>query len=510
MVAPAKKKLSLSRGSTAVTVATRLALFVFAVLVCSAYIMSQLDDLAVIDVAPYFIVAIALQLLPFVVRPKADPFEPAGLTSALHLLALVPAFMTYIVNRQVTIALLPHLSGRARIELVQTVLIAYSVGSVAYFVGYYQKAGRRLSAMFPNVAGFEWDRSRLIAVTAVCFGLFIPAYAYFQIRVGGSITDITRLAAGKAVWREDATMSWLMRAVGLGFIPPLLFVTLNFPKLRWMRAAATGFALFAVAFLTTRLGQRGIAIFFIVNALIVVHYLWRRIPMTLLAALAFVMLVGANLLGAYRSSDESSFTASSPGPTANLSATQTLVEHEDDRERIAAIAVAFHFFPERKDYLMGESWAYLAVAFIPRWLWPEKANKFMWRDTRIVPELVGAPVPLSYLGLLYANFSWVGIILGMGFWGLVQRGMYEWLLKDPRDRNVVILYSFIVVYFTPTALQISATIGYVLPLYVAIRYMRKKVGQKKKALPAARPAGERLLSAAPEPAAPAGGATAAE
>ena len=482
MTTDRKKLIPRLRGDAAV-VAPRLAAFVLTVVLVSAYLMSQIDDFGLIDVAPHFFIAIALQLIPFVVRPTADPFEPAGITATHNLLALVPALTGFMVNQGVSITLLPHVSGRARIELVQTVLIAYSTGSIAYYLGYYQRLGIRFKALFPKVSGGEWDRSRLIVVSVVCFGLFIPAYAYFQIRVGASITDITKLAAGKAVWRDDATMSWLMRAVGLGFIPCLLFITLNFPKFRWGRGLLTAGLLFVVGFLSTRLGQRGTAIFFVINALIVIHYLGRRIPMSVLALVAFLLLVVSNVLGAYRSNPDQ-FTASGGGPTANLSATETLVEHDDDRARLAAMAVVFHFFPDRKDYLMGESWGPILTAPIPRWLWPEKVNLFVWRDTNMIPELIGARIPVPYLGLLYSNFSWVGVVLGMALWGLVQRGMYEWLLENRSDRSTVVLYSFVVVYFTPTMLQLSGTIGFVLPLWVALRFMRKKVAAKKKGVAA--------------------------
>jgi hypothetical protein len=480
-------------------VAPRLAVFAVVVVLVTGLVVGMIDDYALAEVAPYFILAIALQFLPFIVRPEPDPFEPAGLSSVHTILALVPAFTSFLAQGGVSIILLPHVSGRAKVELIQTVLIAYSLATLCYFAGYYIRAGKKLARIFPNVAGGEWERSRLILVSVVCFAFFIPAYAYFQARVGASITDITALRAGKAVWRDDATMSWLMRGVGLGFIPALLFVTLNFPRVRVARAIGTAFLLFAIGFLSTRLGQRGTAIFFVLNALIVVHYLGRRIPVVILAVCAFVLMTISNILGAYRANPDQ-FTASSSGPAVSFNATQTLVDHEDDRARLAAMAVVFHFFPERVDYALGGSWGPLLTAPIPRWLWPEKGTLFVWRDTNIVLELVGAPIPVPFMGVLYANFGWIGIVVGMALWGMFQRGLYEWLLEHEKDRSVVVLYSFIVVYFTPTMLQLSGTIGFVLPLWVALRFMRKKVKPAKKgALPPGagpRPAG--LLSMGPQ------------
>ncbi|MEZ4294130.1 MAG: hypothetical protein R3B70_04070 [Polyangiaceae bacterium] len=477
----------------------RLGLFVLAAAGGFALLQSQLDDLELAEVSPYFYFAIVVQLLPFFLRPKTDPFQPSALTAFFHLVALVPAFTTFIVQRGLSISLLPYVSGRNRIELVQTVLIGYTLGTVAYFVGYYAGLGRRIAGGFPDVAGLEWRRSRLILVSIACFGIFVPVYAIFQSRVGAGLTDITQLAAGKAVWRQDNTMSWMIRGVGFGALPPLLYIALDFQRPKLRRVLISGGLFFAVGFLTTRLGQRGTAIYLAFNALIVVHYLWKRVPVWLIAALTMAALVMTNTLGAYRTPDAQTRP---PTPTLNFNATETLVEHEDDRARFAAMAVLFHYFPDRRDYLMGESWGAVLVAFVPRWLWPEKGKAFIWRDTNIIPQLVGAPVPVTYLGLLYANFSWVGIVLGMSAWGAFQRGLYEWLLRNQKDKNVVLLYSLGVMYFAPTMIQLSAAISYLLPVYVFIVFMGKRASKLR--------AGKEPRARAELPAAPATETAAAE
>jgi hypothetical protein len=487
------------RGS----VVPRIGLFVAVFLGVSVYVMSRISDIELNEVAPYILVAIAVQFVPFLVRLEPDPFEPASLTSVMTLLALVPCLTSFMVNNSVSINLLPQVTGRARIELVQTIMISYIVGTICYYIGYYRSTGKRLQRTFPDVAGGEWPRGRILFVCLVSAGIFIPAYAYFQNRVGVRLTDVTQLNAGKQVWQDDTTKSWLMRAIGIGFVSPLVLLSLNFPKWRWIRGLTVIGVLFVIGFLATRLGSRGLALYWTLNALIVIHYLGRKIPMTVLGAVAFVMLVVTNLLGEYRSRVDDS-TASNPGPTANFDAAETLAEHDDDRQRLSAMAVVFYFFPERRDYLMGESWGPVLTAFIPRWLWPEKREHFHMRDTGIVWELVGAPVPVNYLGLLYANFSWIGIVLGMMGWGAYQRAVYEWLLRHNKDRGVVLLYSCYILYVGPTMLQLAATIGYVLPMWAALKFMRKlpkAVKARALAKKPGEPAAPLLLGPAPAPAA---------
>lgn len=486
----AKKLGGVAKGGTN-PVVVRVALFSIVYLGVSAYVMSGLRDGELQEVAPYFLVAIFIQFIPFIVRSRPEPLEPACLASFMTLMALIPGLTAYVVAGQVQLNLLPQVSGHTRVELVQTVMIAYSVGTIAYLAGYYMGIGPRIWRIFPDVAGGTWKRSRFLHVSLVAAAIFLPAYAYFQSKVGVSLTDFTQLAAGKAVWRGNANGALLLRATALGFVPCILLVALNFPGFRWSRAIGTLALLAVVSLLTVRIGQRGAAVYCLLNALIVVHYLWRRIPLSLLSAIGFVVMVAMNLLGEYRTTRNDQYTASQTGPTANFDVTSTLAEHEDDRERISAMAVVFYFFPERKDYLLGESWGPILTTFIPRALWPEKAWTFMWRETTIVRQLVGAPMPVNYLGLLYANFSWLGVLFGMYGWGAFQRGLYEWLLKNPKDRSVVVLYSFAVLYVGPTLLQISGAVGFVLPVYVAIRYMRIAPPKVKKLL------GAKLASSSP-------------
>ena len=49
--------------------------------------------------------------------------------------------------------------------------------------------GPRIRNIFPDVAGGTWKRSRFLHVSLVAAAIFLPAYAYFQSKVGVSLTD---------------------------------------------------------------------------------------------------------------------------------------------------------------------------------------------------------------------------------------------------------------------------------------------------------------------------------
>src|SRR5262249_11698803 len=120
---------------------------------------------------------------------------------------------------------------------------------------------------------------------------------------------------------------------------------------------------------------------------ILVHYLWRRIPPWAVFVMAFFALAIGNTLGSWRRQGLDPHFEAQPLQMQSLRPSDILVEHDEDRQRMGALAVVFHYFPDREDYLMGESWLGAIVAPIPRWLWADKMGSFRWRETAIVYEL---------------------------------------------------------------------------------------------------------------------------
>jgi hypothetical protein len=230
-----------------------------------------------------------------------------------------------------------------------------------------------------------------------------------------------------------------------------------------------------VALLILRLGNRGPVAFLLVPCATLYHYLRRRIPPRVLVLAGFVLLVGFNLLGEYRRAGEFA-TPEKPVAVERLRPTAALAEHESDRQRFSAMAVAFYTFPDRRDYLYGATWLGLVAMPIPRWLWTSKAEYFVWRDSNIIDELVGQPIPLPYHGTLYANFSWMGVVLGMALWGAVQRGLFEWLQERPKDPSRVLLYANLLLIQAPTVLALqNILLQFVFPIYLILIFIGMRV-----------------------------------
>lgn len=429
---------------------------------------TEQGDLA--GLVPLFIAAIYVQLLPLLWSSDPDVFSPPALSGFVTAFALIASFVTAMQSGLPEVGLMPMLPYATQASLIQSTLLAYIFGTLAYYVGYYAKMGTGFARIFPDLGGYEWSRKKLIVVSLFCLALAIPAYAYFQARTGIALTDITQLAEGKRMWAGEQTLTWMMRGIFMLFIPVLLVAALVFQKPTVRGLILVGGMAVVAAFLVTRLGQRGNAVFFGLSLLVLVHYLYRRIPIKLLVALLFAAIVVTNALGEYRrGAVEPRLRLTSE----QLDPVQALSEHDADRRRLDAMAVIFYHFPDHREHLMGESYLAFFMTPVPRWLLPNKSDYMTMRETAIIWELVGAPVPANFLGTLYANFSWLGIVFGMAGWGMFQRGLYTWFQRRPKDPNTVLFYGAMLVNFSqPTMLAISAALQFVLPVWVALRFMR--------------------------------------
>ena len=79
--------------------------------------------------------------------------------------------------------------------------------------------------------------------------------------------------------------------------------------------------------------------------------------------------------------------------------------------------------------------------------------------------------------VLYANFSWMGVVIGMFLWGVFQRGMYEWLLEGRQDKNRALLYSGMVLYIAPSTIALANAMQYVLPIWLIIKYCGRRMNR---------------------------------
>lgn len=426
--------------------------------------------------APFLVALMAIQLLPILWPREVDIASPLvlmGVTGIMAFFSTAGVLAAALTTGEFGATYLKAQDADYIAEVVRTVTIANMLAAVSYMVGFRSRlVAGRFHRWLPKVAGLEWSKVRLRIADAIFLALFVAAYAAFQIRVGIPLWDPTQLKEAKAVWRYDITLSWMLRGTQLAFVPVFFALVDALHERRALRIAAYGGAFALAAYLTFRLGQRGVPLQALLAGILFIHLLLRRISVGVVFVLVLFAVELSNFTLGWRTGhDQEAHLVGESEADLSERVQSTMADYEGDRKRLAAITLVFHEFPRNYDYLLGESWLTLPYALIPRWLYPDKKELYRWGDTSTMTTLTNAPIPTPLQALLYMNFSWFGIAIGMWLWGAFHRGCYDWLNAHPRDRNVVLLYVMIRLYFLPTDMGISNTLQYVIPLWVVIRFI---------------------------------------
>ncbi|MDX2054162.1 MAG: hypothetical protein SFV15_17310 [Polyangiaceae bacterium] len=454
---------------------TLLRIFLFAGAACIVFLFvtNQASNEEIIAVLPWLCVAVALQLLPIFTTRSGDLFSPPSWTGLKDGFDLIVIIVGVFAAQRIELGPLSALSTATRIDLTQQVAMLQITSRGAYLLGYFWPINRGLATRFPDLTARAWRPTRLLFASLILASIFVFTYAQFQSRLGGDLWDITRLREGKAVWRDDVTMTWMTRGVQFGFLPVILLFLYSGTTRSRAALVTSGLLFLVVAFFANRLGQRGPAVAVGAALLMLFHYTWRRVPLASFVGLLLIALVTTNVLGTFRSServdttfeDEFSARISKPG--------DAMAEHATDRARLTAQAAVLYYFPDKRSYLLGESWEPLATLLIPKWIWPEKHDGELWTDTRIVPRLIGVLAPVSFPTMLYANFSWIGVFLCMYLWGVFHANLYAWH-TNASVPSTAMLYVLTLVVFTPTFLGISGALQFVLPMLLLLRFVTVK------------------------------------
>lgn len=446
----------------------RLSALLLLSLVAAAWLASRGAPEEVVAYLPWLLLSLFAYFVPFLVA-RLDIFSPPGLIGIQGTLALASVVANAWTHSGLELIGLGYIPFEQRVDLVRSVCMLHTVSQAAYLLGYALSSGRIGASLLPQPAGRPWQSARLWFMCGLLLLVFALCFGRFHQQVGGSVLDLSTLSHGKAALREMPTATWMIRGAMLGALPVLLLTAAG-ARRRSSRLLFVAFALYgAVGLALMRLGPRGPVVAVGLMALMVVHYTWRRLPALPLVGVLLCVVIGVQILGEYRLSGKSDteFAGALARPVMSLS------QHEDDRQRLTALAVVMRFFPDRRDYLMGESFRALAVFWIPQWLWPGKYEHLKWRDTAIVRNLTGAPLPTPLKGVLYANFGWFGAVLGMGLFGAFHRGLYRYLQRSKGDAGSVLIYTVVLTSFRPTALGLAQSLQYVLPAMVAVYWISR-------------------------------------
>jgi len=436
--------------------------------------------------------AIVLAALVILWSRESDPFEPIAYSAFYLIYGHLGVLAALLTTGEGALPRLPLGSAdRSRLAVAALTLniLAFGAYAIGYTIRRRREARERQEPPEPAYDR-QWSFSRLWVVTAVCTLVFVVSYGVFQSRLGLPLFSLDTMREGKAVWRDDPSSSWMLRGIHFIFVPIALWAAHIFRNgTRASTTAILAVAIFA-AFLLTRLGQRSMGAFPLLAVIGIFHYLQRRVGWLVLLAAMVAMIEFTNVSSRIRTGEVEGFTdafaVSSSTPLAALS------EHEAERGRLDSTAIILYFFPDRVDFLLGESWRPVLVLLVPRWLDPDKSRGLEWSDSRLLTTLVGFPTPTPLPAVLYANFAYFGVVLGMLLYGYFHGSLYSWLQRGDRDPSRALLYMFVLIFFAPTSAGFASAIQYVVPGFLTLRFIetrtrRDDVAPSRIATPWSRP-----------------------
>ena len=144
------------------------------------------------------------------------------------------------------------------------------------------------------------------------------------------------------------------------------------------------------------------------------------------------------------------------------------------------LVIIIESVPEKVGFQYGVFYLYLAIAWIPRALWPDKPIVGVeWFITETIyghnPLVAPARTP-TLIGDLYLNFHILAIIVGMFVWGIFWKTVYSYLLIHKKNVGIVLIYAMLLLSGINTIRGsfsgfIVTTLMAVLPVIVAIVYI---------------------------------------
>jgi hypothetical protein len=376
-------------------------------------------------------VVLALPLTWRAARRRFDPFEP--------IVVFAVAWGVMFVARPASMLL----EGETRfwgLDVRNTLARALALallGAVAFVCGYELRVGRRIADRLPVPRSLDTRRAVLSAVilgavAIVALVVLLPVSEgteSLRILLGGRSERLGELVEG------SSTYIWYGSLLAVPASVALVALAIR-ERSAWLGVLAA--PVVAVALVRTVPTGDRIALLPMLGGLLVLAYVMRerrpRVPVLIGIALAA-------LVASY-------FLLHTRDPADRLTAGSAIERLSDrpqevfdpilagaDSEMVLALSAALTVVPEQLSYRWGgATLGDLATRPIPREIWPEKPRPP--GDTVVAtvwPQFYpGLDPAFSPLLVLYWDFGFAGVALGMGLFGTASRVLYEWFRRHRR------------------------------------------------------------------------------
>jgi hypothetical protein len=247
-----------------------------------------------------------------------------------------------------------------------------------------------------------------------------------------------------------------------------------------------------LALLSTFLLARYFTALFLIALAFAWHYQKRRIRAIQVAFLCLLMVGYLGVAGLYREWISPGYNLDEAGELVQLAGEQKeLVLHYvvGNLEELSNLSEVISMTPSELPYQLGLTFTPVLLKPVPRVLMPTKplgASALFTRQLSPDSYDSGLVTALGAWGEWYLNFSWLGLVFGMGLTGAVCSVAYQAMKASSEFGRVLLYSSFVVVLFSwlRSDFNSATTYGlyYCIPTTLALAYI---TGVKPVALQAA-------------------------
>ena len=309
--------------------------------------------------------------------------------------------------------------------------IALLIAVLFYSIGYIIPAHKYVSPFMLQKTLF-FVKSKFIYYITIAFALVLTVFFF---RETGFSIGARFLLTEDGVRTSHAALQWGADILYVAFLLRLS-IKRNFKSVGLLYIVFFIISLYASALLGARLSM----LLYILAALLVRFYCGdRKIYFTPFIIIA-IFIIG--VIGAARTSHQGG---------ESYGVLNTFVEHSMQRPYMLSLDKLSFIVGSMSDngqYWYGKSFASILLIPIPRNIFENKpdlgARKYVGQEIYQLNNLAG--VPPGFIGELFINFSWFGIVIGMFAMGYVCRILWNTFKKYKTDPLLTVWYSIFYIF----------------------------------------------------------------
>lgn len=413
--------------------------FLILIIIESAFLITSINkELLLFKILINYLFLLAT--IPFIQekisKGKIDIFSPISIFSFFYLLLFGIRAIDLIYFRPEDL--------RADEKFYIYSLIYAIVGLHFFQLGYFSKLGRvffQRNKFIPD----QWSETKFKLILFIYTAISLFAFLV-MIHLSGGFTSYFRNIHNAMVGITSGK-TFVFISVLLINIPLLIWFCCNIEQKR-------SFIFFSIFFLFASillisLGERGHFITLIISLSICYHYLKKKIHLFSIVSISTLLILFLVVYGQYREFTSQSYKIKRAGFNVKIGLLSTygyFINHFDQLRHVKDVVITV---PDQLDFQMGKTFFNLLIKPIPSVIWENKPTGAGHLVTKyIYPKAFSLNVTVapSLLAELYLNFHLIGIIIGFYIFGVLCKTLYDFLIKNYKNKNAVILYSISLPY----------------------------------------------------------------